>query len=300
MSKLPSIKNRLASGISIAVALFAAFFFLPDAFLPLILAAIAALLSLEFYQILTAAGIPNFNRWGTVASVLLTLAAWYRPPDLRIPVLLVCVVAILLRQFPQKNNPRPIETIAGTLLGIFYIGFLWSMMATLVTYNSVMFTGSVFYIDVLSRDLVTVSMGTRWILLYAVFAAKFTDIGAYLVGCLFGRHKLFPRISPNKSWEGVFGGLFLGTLSCTLLARFIPETFHSFTNIELPLPFIIIASLFVCIAGIVGDLVESLFKRAAAIKDSAGFIPGMGGTLDLLDSILFTAPATYLVLRLVA
>ena len=107
MSKLPSIKNRLVSGISIAVALFAAFFFLPDAFLPLVLAAIAALLSLEFYQILTAAGIPNFNRWGTIASVLISLAAWYLPPELRNAVLLVCVVAILLRQFPQKTTPAP-------------------------------------------------------------------------------------------------------------------------------------------------------------------------------------------------
>ena len=292
MSKLPSIKNRLVSGISIAVALFAAFFFLPDAFLPLVLAAIAALLSLEFYQILTAAGIPNFNRWGTVASVLLTLGMWYLPPGGLAIVLPVCIIAILLRQFPQKNNPRPIETIAGTLLGIFYIGFLWSFMAALVTGN----VGSLWPFHPLG-GFTTVTMPSRWLLLYAVFAAKFTDIGAYLVGCLFGRHKLFPRISPNKSWEGVAGGLFLGTLSCSLLAYFLP-VFASYGFFSLPR--IIIASLLICIAGIVGDLVESLFKRAATIKDSAGFIPGMGGTLDLLDSILFTAPATYLVLRLVA
>ena len=284
MSKLPSIKNRLVSGISIAVALFAAFFFLPDAFLPLVLAAIAALLSLEFYQILTAAGIPNFNRWGTIASVLISLAAWYLPPELRNAVLLVCVVAILLRQFPQKNNPRPIETIAGTLLGIFYVGFLWSFMTALVS--------ELFWDNIAFLRPFTVNLPARYLLLYAVFAAKFTDIGAYLVGCLFGRHKLFPRISPNKSWEGVFGGLFLGTLSCTLLAHFLPIPFENagFSS----LPRIIAASLLICIAGIVGDLVESLFKRAAAVKDSAGFIPGMGGTLDLLDSILFTAPATYL------
>ena len=285
MSKLPSIKNRLVSGISIAVALFAAFFFLPDAFLPLVLAAIAALLSLEFYQILTAAGIPNFNRWGTVASVLLTLGMWYLPPGGLAIVLPVCIIAILLRQFPQKNNPRPIETIAGTLLGIFYAGFLWSFMAALVTIPR---WALPFFLPTVPKP----GPG-RWFLLYAVFAAKFTDIGAYLVGCLFGRHKLFPRISPNKSWEGVAGGLFLGTLSCTLLAHFIPTAFVPCGLDNLPR--IIITSLVICATGVVGDLVESLFKRAATIKDSAGFIPGMGGTLDLLDSILFTAPVTWLI-----
>lgn len=284
MSKLPSIKRRLVSGISIAIALFAAFFLLPDAFLPLVLAAIAALLSLEFYQILAAAGIPNFNRWGTVAAVLLTLSAWGFDHAALHLVLLVFVVFFLLRQFPQKNNPRPIETIAGTLLGVFYVGFLWSFMAALLVAR----TGP-------NLSFTAVTMRGRWLLLYAVFAAKFTDIGAYLVGCLFGRHKLFPRISPNKSWEGVAGGLFLGTLSCTILAYFqLGEFFDCGCPFPSRVAIIAVTSLLVCATGVVGDLVESLFKRAATIKDSGGFIPGMGGTLDLLDSILFTAPATYL------
>lgn len=284
MSKLPSIKHRLISGISIAIALFAAFFFLPDAFLPLLLAAIGALLTLEFYQILTAANIPNFKVWGTVASVLLTLDVWYTPLGLIMIVPLVCVVFLLLRQL-GKNAPRPIETLGGTFLGVFYVGFLWSFMVRLLVVAKV---------PEFEPFSLGVEMSRRWLLLYAVFAAKFTDIGAYLVGCLFGRHKLCPRVSPNKSWEGVAGGLFLGTLACTLLAWFVPEGFP-FRDIEWPqLPVIIVTSLLVCATGVVGDLVESLFKRAATVKDSGGFIPGMGGTLDLLDSLLFTAPATYL------
>ena len=114
---------------------------------------------------------------------------------------------------------------------------------------------------------------------------------------MFGKHKLIPRISPAKSWEGVFGGILVGTLVGVGYVWCLRETFAPWGLTWLraiPLG----VALSVC--AIVGDLVESLFKRAANVKDSGGVIPGMGGLLDVLDSILFTAPGLYLFLRLAA
>ena len=288
---LPGIKHRLISGFSIAGALFAAFFFLPDAGAPFVVAAIAALLALEFYQLMSAAGVTSFNRYGTLGCVALVAATWYAPVRLGSAdgswdavVLFLVTIGIFLRQFPQKENPHPLRTIGGTLFGVLYVGLLWNFLTKLLLFGRPPEPDGIYWPG-------------RWLLLYAVFAAKFTDIGAYLIGCSFGRHKLIPRISPGKSWEGVFGGVFVGTLVGTLyvwaLRAHLAPLGLTWTR-ALPLG----VALSVC--AVVGDLTESLFKRAANVKDSGGVIPGMGGLLDVLDSILFTAPAVYLFLRLAA
>ena len=288
---LPGIKHRLISGFSIAGALFAAFFFLPDAGAPFVVAAIAALLALEFYQLMSAAGVTSFNRYGTLGCVALVAATWYAPVRLGSAdgswdavVLFLVTIGIFLRQFPQKDNPHPLRTIGGTLFGVLYIGLLWNFLTKLMLFQR-------------PEGFEGIYMPGRWLLLYGVFAAKFTDVGAYLVGCSIGRHKLIPRISPGKSWEGVFGGILIGTIAGVALVWSLPDTFGPFGLTPLrAIPLGIVLS----ICSITGDLTESLFKRAANVKDSGGFIPGMGGILDVLDSLLFTFPAVYLFLRLVA
>ena len=286
---LPGIKHRLISGFSIAGALFAAFFYLPDGGVPVALAAIAAIMSVEFYRMMTAAGIPNFDRYGTMGTVALVLVTWYagarglRDGAWDSVVLFAATVGIFLRQFPQKNNPRPLQTIGGTLFGILYVGLLWNFLPKLMLYGRPVGTEGIY-------------MPGRWLLLYAVFAAKFTDIGAYATGCLFGRHKLIPRISPAKSWEGVFGGVAIGTLAGTLLVWGLDDVL---APLGLTWRRAIPLGLLLSVCAVVGDLTESLFKRAANVKDSGGVVPGMGGFLDVLDSILFTAPGVYVFLRLV-
>lgn len=289
---LPAIKHRLLSGFSIAGILFAAFFFLPDAGIPFALAALAAIMVLEFYQMTSAAGVANFRIYGTIGVVALVFVTWVSgvrnggaaDGAWDSLVLFLITIGIFLRQFPQKNNPHPLRTIGGTLFGILYVGLLWNFLTKLLLFGRPTVVEGIYWPG-------------RWLLLYAVFAAKFTDIGAYLVGCLFGRHKLIPRISPGKSWEGVFGGVLVGTLVGTLfvwaLRGFFAPLGLTWTR-ALPL------GVFLSICAVVGDLTESLFKRAANVKDSGGVIPGMGGILDVLDSILFTAPAVYLFLRLAA
>ncbi|NLG34684.1 MAG: CDP-archaeol synthase [Lentisphaerae bacterium] len=290
---LPAIKHRLISGFSIAAVLFSVFFLMPDAAAPFILSALAAVMALEFYRMVSAAGIPNFDRIGMLGCVALIGVTWctgfYSGGDgaWDSVVIFLVVIGIFLRQFPQKHNPHPLQTIGGTLFGVLYIGLLWNFMAKLLLFGR-------------PAGLEEIYWPGRWLLLYAVFAAKFTDIGAYLVGCAFGRHKLIPRLSPGKSWEGVFGGIVLGTLVGTLLVWGLEFTESPLSRLGLTPLRAIPLGIFLSVCGVVGDLTESLFKRAANVKDSGGVIPGMGGLLDVLDSILFTAPGVYLFLRLVA
>ncbi len=288
---LPNIKNRVISGVSMAVVLFCVFFLMPDAGLPFVLAALAAVISLEFYKMLSIAGIPNFNRFGTVGIIALVLVTWYTGLYGRSAggswdavVLFVITIVIFLRQFPQKDNDQPLRTISGTLFGLMYIGLLWNFVPKLLLFGR-------------PETVDGIYMTGRWLLLYAVFVAKFTDIGAYLVGCSFGRHKLIPRMSPGKSWEGVGGGIVVGTLAGWILVCILktPLAAVGLTPLRaIPL------GICLSICGVVGDLTESLFKRASGLKDSGGIIPGMGGVLDVLDSLLFTFPALYIYLRLVA
>ncbi len=289
---LPAIKHRLISGFSIAGALFAAFFFLPDAGIPFVLAALAAVMALEFYQMMSAGGVANFRAYGTIGVVALVFVTWFTGVRNGAPadgswdavVLFLITIGIFIRQFPQKDNPHPLRTIGGTLFGVLYVGLLWNFLTKLLLFGRPLdFAGGIYWPG-------------RWLLLYAVFAAKFTDIGAYLVGCSCGRHKLIPRISPGKSWEGVFGGILVGTAVGAVYVWALRETL---APLGLTWVRAIPLGILLSVCGVVGDLTESLFKRAASVKDSGGVVPGMGGILDVLDSILFTAPAVYLFLRLV-
>ena len=289
---LPGIKHRLISGFSIAGVLFSAFFFMPDAGIPFVLAALAAVMALEFYHLMSAAGVASFKGYGAAGCVLLVFVTWCAGIRDSVAaagswdsiILFLVTIGIFLRQFPQKDNPHPLRTIGGTLFGVLYIGLLWNFLTKLLLFQR-------------PEAVAGIYMPGRWLLLYCVFAAKFTDIGAYVIGCSFGRHKLIPRISPGKSWEGVAGGILVGTLVGAALVWGLRGTFAAFGLTPLrAIPLGVVLS----ICAITGDLTESLFKRAANVKDSGGVIPGMGGFLDVLDSLLFTFPALYLFLRLAA
>ena len=119
---------------------------------------------------------------------------------------------------------------------------------------------------------------------------KFSDLGAYVTGSLIGRHKMIPRISPGKTWEGFGGAIVISTLVSIGFAKIagLPEL----TVLHATILGIILSS-----TAVIGDLIESLFKREAGVKDSGRLFPGIGGILDLMDSLLFNAPLMYLYLR---
>ena len=128
-----------------------------------------------------------------------------------------------------------------------------------------------------------------------IVVVKMTDIGAYVVGCGFGRTKLIPKVSPAKTWEGCAGGVASGLIGAVLVYMFF---YQKWGSLDIGLYDIILLAPLLSVFGIIGDLAESLLKRSAGVKDSGSWIQGMGGFLDVLDSLLFTAPILYIYTRL--
>ncbi|MFQ6000491.1 MAG: phosphatidate cytidylyltransferase [Anaerolineae bacterium] len=166
----------------------------------------------------------------------------------------------LLWQMARKGGHLPVVSWALSLGGAIYVGFLLSHFVSL-------------------RAL---PRGLEWTLL-AFFPAWANDTGAYFVGRWIGEHPFAPRISPKKTWEGSIGGWILGVAVGTLMGAVL----------GLPLLHASLLGLLISLAATGGDLVESMFKRWAGVKDSGRLIPGHGGVLDRIDSLLFSVAAVY-------
>jgi phosphatidate cytidylyltransferase len=126
------------------------------------------------------------------------------------------------------------------------------------------------------------------LLAFAVAITKLTDIGAYVSGKLLGRHKLSPLISPKKTWEGLVGGVLVAMVASVGLVKWFPQALGSLVGIHAWILGLVLSG-----ASVIGDLGESVVKRDAHVKDSGSFIPGIGGALDLVDSLLFSLPVFY-------
>jgi len=184
--------------------------------------------------------------------------------------LLPLIYALLIYElFRKKKNP--LANIALTSFGIIYVTIPFSLL------NFLAFPTS------------EVSPQYTNILLISLFIFVWTsDSGAYLFGVRFGRHRLFERISPKKSWEGLLGGLISAIGAAWALSGIFTQ--YSFL-------FLGILAIVVVISGTLGDLVESMIKRSIGVKDSGRFMPGHGGLLDRFDSILLASPMIYFVLQ---
>ena len=278
---IPALVQRTISGVLLGSAAIALFFWAPVWALFVIMLLVATLASREFYALLPAANIPRYPVVGTLCGLLYLVGVWTQlnlttltgtqRAAIEPALFFLIVTTILLRQFPQKNNLRPLETMAGTLMGVLYVPLMLS-----------------FY----PRLLLTWGVDTgRWLIFYGVLVVKLSDIGAYFVGSLCGRHKLCPRISPKKTWEGLLGGI-LASLAASLVWWQLAH--GRIGALELTLPHAIALGLLLPVMGLFGDLAESVLKRAADVKDSASYIQGMGGVLDVLDSLLLTAPLLFI------
>jgi phosphatidate cytidylyltransferase len=121
-----------------------------------------------------------------------------------------------------------------------------------------------------------------WWLLYVMLLVWGADSGAYMFGKLFGKHKLAPKVSPGKTWEGLIGGLVTSAVISWLFGRYAPLNVVPMT--------LLVCSVIAALASVLGDLTESMFKREAGIKDSGHLIPGHGGILDRIDSLTAAVP----------
>ena len=160
-----------------------------------------------------------------------------------------------------------------------------------LTFLSLMFGGGLMRLT----DMGETPREGQWLLLLVICATKFTDMGAYAVGSVIGKNKMIAHISPGKTWEGFIGALFVAQLGVWTVRwaggehlTWLPQGW-----------ILVLLGLVIALGAVAGDLAESLLKRSLAAKDSGQVLPGIGGVLDLLDSICFTAPLAWVFLRIV-
>jgi len=133
-----------------------------------------------------------------------------------------------------------------------------------------------------------------WLLLMMIAAAKFTDMGAYITGSLIGKNKMAPHLSPAKTWEGFFGALGFAQLAAWGVWALAGDSLAWITPLHVG-----VLALLIGLVAVAGDLAESILKRSLEVKDSGKLMPGIGGILDLIDSLCFAAPVTYFYLLVV-
>lgn len=290
-------RRRLTSALVIVPAMLAGVCFLPTIAVLALLIALSFLGIFEFYRMLDAANIPSFRFVGAACGALLQLATYCGfkftgvregaapyAADWGACILVGTVMILMVRQFPQKKNDKPIPTIACTLLGVLYVPLLLNYFIKLgLTWDNVDWNEPL-------------HGHTGWpMVFYSLLVIKMTDAGALFTGMAIGRHKMFPRLSPSKTWEGMAGGLVTGT---GLGWLYIHVNGDSLGAVQVNTYHAVVMGVTVSLAGMLGDLSESLLKRAAAVKDSGRLIPGIGGVLDVLDSLLFGVPVMYYYIRL--
>ena len=248
----------------------------------LVLATIISVLTLrEFYQLMHGAGYDPFDKFGMTLGGLITLGPWLRvqfgwPTELLLPL---AVVVFAVRLLGERTPETRVESLASSLFGLAYVAVMLSYLVAIIT----PLPG-----DTISAD------GRLLLCLWLVMVTKFCDMGALLSGMAFGRHKMSPQISPKKTWEGAVGGVLISLGTGALFAWLARAQFPAHMT---PLVAALIAAP-IAIVGVVADLVESVLKRRANMKDSGNSIPGIGGMFDLSDSIILVAPIGYFLFRL--
>ncbi|MDD5746903.1 MAG: phosphatidate cytidylyltransferase, partial [Candidatus Omnitrophica bacterium] len=218
----------------------------------------------EFYGLIEKKGIFIYKYIGILIGICIPLSIYFRFEPTKGWELFFITTATLLffiLQFIRKDSSQAIVGISTTLFGIFYVSWFFSFLIKI-------------------RFLPHGTLLAAFLLL----VTKMGDVGAYVVGTMFGKNLLITRISPKKTLEGALGGLLF-----SLLAAFLSQGYLPF----IPLPHLLILGLVIGFLAQVGDLCESLIKRDSGVKDSGTYFPGLGGVLDIIDSIIFTGPIFY-------
>jgi phosphatidate cytidylyltransferase len=236
----------------------------------------------ELATLFTAERVRPYRIIAAIGSALLVTHAFLTqfPPFQKIAassfafIVVFIMLSAALRRAWSMQTQDAIVRMAGTVLTTLYLGGLgWFIMALRVKHSQG------------PHDF----HGTTWVILSILLMVKFTDIGAYFGGRALGKHKLIPWLSPGKTWEGLFVGLLTAGLIGAACAPWIPRV---------PWWKAFVFGIIIGGIGQVGDLLESLMKRDADVKDSGRLVPGFGGILDIIDSPLFAGPFAYLLFSL--
>lgn len=260
--------KRILSSI-LAVALCAVSIYFMPLFAVVILAVTVTGLY-EYFNMLEKKGISIFKYFGIGIGAVIPASILFHFELTKGWELLFIVLAflfLLMMQFKRRENSGAIVGISTTIFGILYVSWFLSFLIKL-------------------RFL----PGGPGLVAMVLLVAKGGDIGAYFIGSKFGKTPLIPRISPKKSVEGALGGLMFSIIAAISSKPLMPASFSLFH----------LAVVGLCIGALaqLGDLSESLMKRDCGVKDSSSFVPGFGGVLDVIDSLLFSAPVFYFYMTL--
>ena len=256
---------RAISGILYGVLIIASLVIDNELLFDILFGLIAVLGIHEFNHLMSAEGRNIEKSLDAVGGLLLFLVPviWViGGSTLGIGLYLAYLVARLVVQLYIKQG-NPLTSLSASLMGQVYVALPLSILSSLYHF--------------VGQYMVLAMFAFIWI----------SDTGAYMVGCLIGKHRLFERISPKKSWEGFFGGLGLSIIIAALAARFIPDGYVLLSGYAQWILFAVLVTIF----STWGDLCESLIKRTVGVKDSGKLIPGHGGILDRIDSLLLVALA---------
>jgi len=256
---------------------------------------------LEFYGMVKAHELPRFKWLGLAGGVALLGAVflylsgmagdWFGwgPPtlagvtELEVAILAVFLISMLVWRVLVHPAPSSFSINGHTVLGVLYVSWLLG------------FVLKIFFFKSANGAPEGAAFDGGFCLLFFILVTKCSDIGAYSLGSLIGRHKMIPKVSPGKTWEGFAGAILLSTAVALVFAHYFGATKLG----GMTLTHAAVLGPLMAVGAVVGDLVESVFKRDSGVKDSGSFFPGIGGILDLLDSLLFNAPLMFLYLRLV-
>ena len=272
--KMKNLWVRTMSGAILAVVMLGAIAWSQWSF-GLLLAALLAVGMTEFYSLAEEQGNKPQRVVGLVAGlVLFALNFAFVSDDIEIlgsaRQAFACGMAFLLLLLPAmficelyRRRENPAANIGITFMGVVYVALPFSLMC---------------YIPIIGSET-----WSPWVMLFYVFIIWANDVFAYLVGMSIGKHRLCERLSPKKSWEGFFGGI-IGAVAMGLVAAYVQDgNYWVWAGL----------ALVAAVTGVLGDLVESMFKRAAGVKDSGNLIPGHGGVLDRFDAMLLSAPFVF-------
>jgi len=257
------LKKRIITALwGIPLLIAAIWFEQPLPWFTIIVAIWGLLAVLEFYKLINITKMLPLTYFGLIWTLLFIISPHFNY-DLVIPILLTSAVVLPLFWLLRHSQKDGAFTgWAWTMAGILYIGWLLSYFIALRGLDS----------------------GREWVFL-AMFATFGSDTAAFFIGRALGKHHLAPRISPGKTWEGAVGGVFGSIIVSLFLVHFF--------SLPLGYGWTILLGLLVSILGQLGDLVESLLKRNMGVKDPGKLIPGHGGFLDRIDSVVIAGIVVY-------
>jgi len=261
-----SLLKRIVTSILILTLAGLVIFFFPNWVFTILASSLIGMGLYEFFGLAAKKGIFVYKYFGIIVGMLVPIIVYLQMGNegyfaLEPILIVIACLFIFVLQFTRRDSSQALASIAVTMFGLLYIAWLFSFFIK---------------IKFLPHGALLVS--------FLVLVTKMGDVGAYLIGSSVGRHNLIPRISPHKTVEGTVGGLLFSIAAAVLSKSYLPE---------FPYAHLIVLGVLLGILAQVGDLAESLLKRDCGVKDSGANLSGFGGILDLIDSLIFTAPIFY-------